>query len=216
VAAVLAGTAAAASASAATVSVTGACYLDSQMIPITGSGFTPGAAVSYAFDGVASATGTADAGGNVSQQVAAPVLPPDTFEHVFNMTVTDQSNLSNVGTAPVRISQLTAKLTPSQARPTSRIRFAVHGMPPGQLVYLHYVYRGRARATVTLGRPSAPCGVLTVKRRFFPMRRPAVGTWIFQFDNRKRYSAGSRPAIVGKIPVFHRLHSVSAAASTLR
>ena len=193
---------AAASARAASIAVGGPCYLDSDMIMVTGTGFTPSAGVSYSFDGVTSGSGAADAGGNISQPISAPVLPPDILEHVYNLTATDQSNLSNTGSVQVRVTQLTATLTPQRARPSRRIRFSVHGMPPGVQLYLHYVYRGRSRATVSLGKPAAPCGVLNVRKRFFPMRNPHTGTWIFQFDDKKTYSAANRPAIRGKVQLF--------------
>jgi hypothetical protein len=206
---------AAVQASAATIQVNGACFLDSGMLTIAGSGFTPSAAVSYAFDGVASNSGAADTAGNLSQQIAAPVLSPDTIEHTYNLTATDQSNLANVGSTQVTITQLTATLTPKQAAPARKIRFSIHGMPPGVPVYLHYVYRKRSRATVSLGKPAAPCGTLVVRRRFFPMNHPSTGTWTFQFDDAKKYSTATRPAIRGKILLFRTSRS-SVRAAMLR
>jgi hypothetical protein len=205
---------AAAPAGAATIAVNGTCFLDSDAITVTGSGFTPGAAVNYAFDGVSSAAGSADTAGNVATQIAAPVLPVDSVEHTYNLTGTDQSNLTNVATAQVTITKLTASLSPERARPRRTIKFNVRGMPPSKTVFLHYVFRGRSRATVTLGRPNAPCGTLTRRRRFFPFSHPSVGIWIFQFDNHRRYSAGSRPAIRGRVQIFRSLSS-SATASML-
>lgn len=196
----------AAPAHAASIAVGGSCYLDTDMIIVTGIGFTPRADVTYAFDGVASGFGSADPAGDVSQQVPAPALPAGTIEHTYNLTATDQSNLTNVGTVPVRVTRLTATLSPQKARPSRRIRFAVHGMPPGVELYLHYVYKGRSRATVPLGKPSSPCGILVVKRRFFPMRNPHVGTWTFQFDDKKSYSPNTRPAVRGSVVLFHSGH----------
>ena len=61
-------------------------------------------------------------------------------------------------------------------------------MPPGSEVYLHYVLHRRVRLTIALGTPTGPCGTLNVKRRYFPLHRPAAGTWSLQFDQRKSYS----------------------------
>jgi hypothetical protein len=194
--------------------VNGTCFLDSDMLGVSGSGFTPGAAVSYAFDGVASASGSADTSGNIAQQIAAPVLPVDSVEHTYNLTGTDQSNLANVASTQVTVTKLTASLTPQRARPRRKIKFNVRGMPPGVTVYLHYIYRGRPMATVTLGKPKAPCGTLSVRRRFFPFDNPRVGIWIFQFDHKRSYSSHTRPAIRGKVQIYHS--SSSAAASMLR
>jgi hypothetical protein len=201
-------------ASAATIAVNGACFLESDTITVSGSGFTPGAPVNYAFDGVTQATGNADAAGSVAQQVPAPVLPIDSVVSTYNLTATDQTNLQNVGTAQVTITKLTASLSPEKARPRRKIKFNVRGMPLAKTVFLHYVFHGRSRATVTLGRPDAPCGTLTKRRRFFPFDHPSVGIWIFQFDNSRRYSSRSRPAIRGRVQIY-RAFSASAAAPML-
>ncbi len=86
-------------------------------------------------------------------------------------------------------------------------------MPLGKEVYLHYVLHRRVRLTVALGMPTGPCGTLNVKRRYFPLHRPAAGTWSLQFDQRKSYSSATRPAIRGRVLLFR---SSSAAASMLR
>jgi hypothetical protein len=214
-AALVAGLAAAAPADAASIALNGACFLESDTIAVNGSGFTPGAAVSYAFDGVTQATGNADAAGNVAQQVPAPVLPIDSEVSTYNLTATDQSNLQNVGTIQVTITKLTASLSPEKAPPRRKIKFNVRGMPPAVTLYLHYVFHGRSRATVTLGRPDAPCGTLTRRRRFFPFDHPNVGIWIFQFDNKRRYSSSSRPAIRGRVQIYRGIFSSSATAPML-
>jgi hypothetical protein len=210
------GLAAAAPARAATVAVNAPCFREGDPIGLTGNGFTPGAPVNYAFDGVGSDSGTADAAGNVSQQIEAPVLPSGTIQHTYNFTATDQANLANVATTPVLVTALTATISPTQARPSRKIKFNVRGMPPGVQVYLHYVFHGRSRGTVSLGKPAAPCGTLSVKRRFFPFNHPKVGVWTFQFDNAKRYSSSSRPAIRGKVQIYRVFRSSSARASMLR
>jgi hypothetical protein len=207
-----AGLATAANAGAATIGVNGECFLDSDTITVSGSGFTPGASVSYTFDGITQASGLADLSGNVAQQIAAPVLPIDSVEHTYNLVATDQSNLQNVGNTQVTVTKLTASLSPQKARPQRKIKFNVRGMPPGVTVYLHYVFHGRSRATVTLGKPSAPCGTLTKRQRFFPFDHPSVGIWTFQFDNSRRYSSGNRPAIRGKIQIYH-VRGAAASAS---
>jgi hypothetical protein len=206
-----AGLAAAAPAGAASIAVNGACFLDSDTITVSGSGFTPGAAVNYAFNGVTQASGTADAAGNVAQQVEAPVLPIDSEVSTYNLTAIDQSNLQNVGSAQVTITKLTASLSPQKARPQKKIKFNVRGMPPAVTVFLHYVFHGRSRATITLGRPNAPCGTMTKRRRFFPFDHPSVGIWTFQFDNNRRYSPNSRPAVRGKVQIYHAFSSSAAA-----
>jgi hypothetical protein len=208
---VFAGLAAAAPAGAASIAVNAACFLDSDTITVSGSGFTPGAAVNYAFNGVTQTSGTADNAGNVAQQVPAPVLPIDSVVSTYNLTATDQSNLGNVGSAQVTITKLTASLSPQKARPRRKIKFNVRGMPPAVTVFLHYVFHGRSRATITLGRPNAPCGTMTKRRRFFPFDHPSIGIWTFQFDNNRRYSPNSRPAIRGKVQIYRSFRSSAVA-----
>ncbi len=211
-AAVAVGLLAAAPARAATLAVNAPCFLDTDLITVTGSGFTPGAPISYAFDGVTSTSGAADGSGNITQQIAAPVLPVGTASHVYNLTGTDQVNLANVGTTQVTVTQLTATLSPTRASPSHKVKFNVRGMPPGVQLYLHYVFHGRSKVDVALGKPKAPCGTLSVKRRFFPFRHPKLGIWTFQFDDQKRYSKNSRPAIRGKVQLYRTFTSSATAA----
>jgi hypothetical protein len=204
---------AAAPAGAATVSVQGACFIEQQQITTSGAGFTPGGSVSYAFDGVAADFSPADASGDVFTTIAAPTLDAGVLVHTFNLTATDQANPAIVGSLPVTVTKFGASIHPSKAKPSHRVKFAIRGMPPGVTIYLHYVLHRHVKTTATLGKPAAPCGTLTIKRRYFPFDKPAAGTWTLQFDGKKHYSSTTRPAIRGKVLLFH---SFSAAASTLR
>jgi hypothetical protein len=208
-----AGLMATAPAGAASVAVNGTCFIEQEQIGASGAGFTPGAQVAFAFDGVAAEFGSASLTGSIFQQLTAPTLDDGLLVHTFNLTATDQNNPANVGSVPVIVTRFGAAIHPAQAPPGRRVKFAIRGMPPGKQVYLHYVLHGRVRLTVALGTPAGPCGTLNVKRRYFPIHRPAAGTWSLQFDQRKRYSSTTRPAIRGRVLLFH---SASAAASMLR
>lgn len=197
--AVLGGTA---QAQAATVSVNAPCYLENEPISASGAGFTPGGPVNFAFDGNLSASGTADPAGNFAQPLTAPLLPGTTLQHTFSLAAQDQTNPALAATTPVTVTKLAATVKPQRAKPTRRVRFSIHGMPPGKTLYLHYIFHRKQRARVKMGRPKAPCGTLTVRKRFFPIRRPAVGTWTFQFDEHKRYSKSTLPRIRGPVTIF--------------
>jgi hypothetical protein len=197
----------AAQADAATIGVNGACFIEGGQMTALGNGFTPGAAVNYTFDGQPSASGVADGAGNVNQPLVAPSLSGTTIQHTYSLAAQDQSNPANAATAAVTVTKLTATLKPNQARPSRKVKFGIHGMPPGATVYLHYVFHGKSRATRKMGKPKAPCGTLTVRKRFFPMSHPKTGTWTFQFDNKKKYSSATRPAIRGKVLLFNTLKS---------
>jgi hypothetical protein len=199
----------AADANAATIGVNGACFIEGGQITAAGNGFTPGGPVNYSFDGALSASGVADAAGNVSQPLTAPTLTGSTIQHTYSLAAQDQSNPANAATASVTVTKLTATLKPRRARPSKKVKFGIHGMPPGATVWLHYVFHGKSRATKKIGKPKAPCGTLTVRKRFFPMSRPKPGTWTFQFDNKKKYSAATRPAIRGQVLIFRTLRSAA-------
>jgi hypothetical protein len=189
-------------AQASTLAVNAPCYLESEPIAATGTGFTASGPVNFSFDGQLAANGTADGAGNINQQLTAPTLSGSTLQHTFNLAAQDQSNPALSAAAPVTVTRIAATLKPHRARPTHKVRFGIHGMPPGQTIYLHYVFHGKQRARVTLGTAKAPCGTLTVRKRFFPMRRPAVGTWKLQIDNQKRFSKSTLPRIPFPVTIF--------------
>jgi len=198
----LAALGATAEAQASTLAVDAPCYLENAPISASGTGFTAGGPVNFSFDGQLSASGNADPAGNVAQPLTAPILPGTTLQHTFNLAAQDQTNPAAAATAPVTVTKLAATVKPQRAKPTRRVRFGIHGMAPGRTVWLHYVFHGKQRARVRMGKAKAPCGALTVRKRFFPIRRPAVGTWTFQFDESKRYSKHSLPRIRGPVTIF--------------
>jgi hypothetical protein len=188
---------------ATTLGVDAPCYLSGGPINASGTGFTPGGPVNYAFDGQLAASGTADPAGNIAQPLTAPILPPDTIQHNYSLAAEDQTNPGLAATTGVLVTRRAATVTPRRARPKSRVKFGIHGMPPGGPIWLHYVFHGKQRYRTRLGTARAPCGTLTVRMRFFPVNRPRVGTWTFQFDNKKRYSRSSQPRIRGPVRIFN-------------
>ena len=203
----------AAEANAATIGVNGACFIEGGQVVAAGNGFSPGGPVNYSFDGALSASGVADPGGNVNQTLVAPTLTGSTIQHTYSLAAQDQTNPANAATASVTVTKLTATLKPRRAKPARKVKFGIHGMPPGRTVWLHYVFHGKSRATKKIGKPEAPCGTLTVRKRFFPMSHPKTGTWTFQFDNKRKYSASNRPAIRGQVLIFKTFRSTAAKIS---
>jgi hypothetical protein len=189
-------------AQASTLAVNAPCYLEQEPISAMGTGFTPSGPVNFSFDGQLASSGTADPAGNFTQQLTAPLLPGSTLQHTFSLAAQDQTNPALAATAAVTVTKLAATVKPQRAKPTRKVRFGIHGMPPGQPIYLHYVFHRKQRARVKLGTAKAPCGTLNVRKRFFPMRRPSIGTWTFQFDNKKRYSKSTLPRIRGPVTIF--------------
>jgi hypothetical protein len=79
------------------------------------------------------------------------------------------------------VTALTVAVNPKQAAPTRMVRFRGRGFLDSGPVYAHYVYRGRLRETVRMGRPTGACGEFSARRRQIPVR-PRTGTWLVQFD----------------------------------
>jgi hypothetical protein len=202
----------AANAQAAAVAVDATCYLSGTPVTATGAGFTAGGAVNFAFDGQLSGSGVADGAGNITQPLTAPVLASGTFQHTYSLAAQDQTNPALAATVPVNVTKRVATVVPHKARPKRKVKFGIHALDPGKPVYLHYVFHGKQRYVKKMGTAKAPCGSLTVRRRFFPVNKPKVGTWTFQFDNRKRYSKHTQPQIRGPVTIFNIFKSSAASA----
>lgn len=102
----------------------------------------------------------------------------------------------------VRTAALAFRATPRRTRPWRTVTFRFSGFEPGRVVYAHYRFGGRVRANVTMGRASAPCGLLTARRDQIPVRDPDVGRWSIQFDHRRSFSARATPRITATVDVF--------------
>lgn len=192
-----------ADAQASTISVDEPCYLSGGPINATGTGFTPNGPVNYAFDGQLSTSGTADGAGNIAQPLTAPILPRGTIQHTYSLAAQDQTNTALAATTSVTVTERVATVTPHKTRPKRKVKFGIHGMPPGGAIFLHYVFHGKQRYVKKMGTAKAPCGTLTVRRRFFPVNRPRVGTWTFQFDTKRHYSKSTQPQIRGPVRILN-------------
>ena len=74
--------------------------------------------MAFAFDGVAAEFGSADLGGNITQQLTAPQLDSGVLVHTFDLTATGQNNPANVGSVPVAV---TRSAPPSTRRRHDRV-----------------------------------------------------------------------------------------------
>jgi hypothetical protein len=175
----------------------------SEAISLTGSGFTPGAAVDITVDGNAAGRTTAGSDGTLVYGLTAPLQRSG--EREFTVTA------SGAGQVPVtvvsRVTALRVTVTPKKARASQTVTFSGRGFTePGTPVYLHRMLRGRNRRTVKLAVPTGPCGTFSVRRRQFPMRRPASGTWTFRFEQDARWRAQPvRPFFMIDVLVKRRL-----------
>jgi len=181
-----------ATASAQSVMLTSdrSCYGPSQVISLTGYGFTPDGDVALSADGQQLGIGIADYDGLFSASVRAPALPFASLPLRF--TATDQTYLLNRASAMVRLTSLGVRVTPTTGVPSRPRRIRARGFFNGQALYAHIRHAGNTR-NVRLGSLRGACGRLDVTRRLF---RPGVrpGAYTLHFDTSRRYfpGAGSR------------------------
>jgi hypothetical protein len=161
----------------------------SEQIDLTGSGFTPGARIALAIDGNSAGETTADPAGAIATTLYAPIQ--EKGERDFTITATDPQQASVSVTS--KVSKIGVTASPKTAKATQTVTFTGRGFTvPGAPVYAHYVHRGRDRKTVRVAAPTGPCGTFAVRRRQFPIRRPAAGEWTIRFDQDKRFRARAR------------------------
>jgi hypothetical protein len=161
--------------------------------------FTPGAAVNVAIDGVTVQRDViALPDGSVSGDLNAPYQRRGVRR--FTLTVTERDRPSNTATARSRVTALSLRLKPREARPSQSVRFLGRGFLDGTEVYGHYLRGDKLRKTVLLGRPEGPCGRLDARHRQIPVRRPAAGRWTLQVDNQPEYGP-EPPGVFVRLPI---------------
>jgi hypothetical protein len=173
-------------ADAATLAAGGTCFVTSAPVAVTGSGFTPSSVVTIG--GGAFASVQADAAGNVSAQLRAPLVTA-IAPAVVTVTATDTAGVAATASFPViRAALLSNAPISGRPRQTTTWRFAGFRVP-GTAIYGHYRFHGRTIRNHRFGTPAGPCGALTVRARRVPIpaSRLRSGTWTLQLDQRRHY-----------------------------
>ena len=177
-------------AGAATIRTDTRCYQEQQEVVVRASGFTPLATVNIARNGKVFASAQADVNGAFAGKFATPVMPDEVRERLYELSASDTINTART---TYRATKIFANFKPDRGNPaTLRVRFTVFGfglVRRRSSVYLHYVDPdGDARRSVRLGSAKGVCGRIerTRMRRLFPFRA-GRGTWILQFDTRRKY-----------------------------
>ncbi len=191
-------------AQAATLDPLNPCYRSvdestRETVRVQGGGFTPGAAVDVSIDGVVVQRDViALPDGSVSGEVSAPYHEEGV--RPFTLTITERDRPANAASTGSRITALSLRLKPREARPSSEVSFLGRGFIDGTEIYGHYRRGRKLRRTVLLGRPEGPCGRLNVDRRQIPVPRPKTGRWTLQVDNQATYSADP-PGVFVRLPI---------------
>lgn len=192
-----------ATAHGAAVAVDRPCYIEQQPMAISGTGFTPGADVSVETEQVF-AFGTSDPVGNfLFTSETAPIVPtvvPD----AKTFTLTAKEGQVPVASTTFQVANFAFEVKPSRARPTSKVRYRFSGWPQGANVYVHVRRNGRTIGTTKLGKALGPCGRLSTRARFMPVRKGRVpsGTYRYQFDTTQKYSSTTTPRMTGSVSIF--------------
>jgi hypothetical protein len=203
----------AATASAATISVDKACYVNTAAGPaqmtISGVGFNPG-------DTVEVNGGTTDAsavvgptGAFASNPTAAPELStegPGTLS--TTLTATDQDDTTGQ-TITAQTTALSANLAVA-TKPTSipareikqrKLTFSFSGFTPGKDIYGFYM-RKTVVAKQRFGRATGPCGTLSQKALLFPGGHPKKDEYNVAFESSSKYVKKAFPSVVGKLSIL--------------
>ncbi len=197
-AAVLAGAAPAYAATVATlpcvVSVNTASLKN---LPVTGTGFTPGALVTVRYLSTQNPTptyltsATADVAGNIAVATYPAMFNKfDTQRQSFTIVATDGVNPAITATTPFQQVRLGYLTNPSTGKPTGSAVHTVRGFPPGRKTYLHFRFNGQTKRNVLLGVTSSPCGIVAKRMRLLPTKSHA-GTWTVYVDQAKAYHKGT-------------------------
>jgi hypothetical protein len=185
-----------ASAAALSVSPLKPCYRSPERVDTSGSGFTPGGTVNVSVEGRVLGTTTADASGNIFGRLDVTA----TSERVKTFTATDQSNTAINASVSLRISPVVVRVVPRNGPPGRRLRITARGFTTGRQLYAHVVL-GSRRRNVRIGRLRDACGRLTVRKRLFPSG-VSPGSYVVQFDARRRYSRRTRVKVRFRVTVF--------------
>jgi hypothetical protein len=163
-------------------------------VVVRGQGFTPNSRVDLTVNGAPVLGGDGlqvnDAGLLALDPFRAPWVPSGTRD--FTVTVTEVDNAAQTVTATAKATKLRVKVRPESARPSDRIRFSGSGFTGDKPVYAHYTRKNKQMARVLMAERTGECGSWSARRTQFPMRNPAQGTWVVQFDQSRKFVDGRR------------------------
>jgi hypothetical protein len=197
------------------------CYVaandvDREFVPISGHNFTPFKLVNLYVDDIdaeyAGDKPQADAAGLLTGAVRAPFV--EEGERVFTIRASEQDNPAIFATAQAKVTRLSVEQTPAAAKTSERVRFKGRGFTAlDRPVYMHYVFAGKSKKTISLGVPTDDCGLFSVRRKQFPFKKsPQVGVWTIQFDQKARYDPKASPRVPLTIKVRRKIKPTRAGA----
>lgn len=165
------------------VSPTKACYRAGEKVALSGTGFTPNAAVGVTSDGAPIGIRPTDPTGAFSGTLN---VLQKTGEKLKTYAAIDRTNSALRASARLRASAVAVNVRPTNGEPSRARRISARGFTTGRRLYAH-VRRGRFKRNQRIGTLRGACHTLRTKKRLFPIgTRP--GVYKLQFDTRRRYS----------------------------
>ena len=162
------------------------CYARGDQIKVSLSGMPAGELVDVRVDDdVAAPELPVDAQGNATTSVTAPDGRPPR-----PVPIRAQVSLQVLAETTVRLSVPMVQMSPTSAKPTTRVSYSLTGFPGSGAIYAHVARGSKHLRTVRLGTPPAPCGELVARVPQLPLSRPAKGSYTVQFDQQRTYRAG--------------------------
>lgn len=181
--------------------------------PLTAAGFPAGAALTFRADGTAFGGGQADAAGNfdnAADQFVPPAPPAGTNLRTYRITADDGQG-TIAGPIAVPVSRITV-VAPASAKPSRRVRFRLFGFQSGRRTYLHVRRNGVTKGRFSLGRTAGPCGMLTRRMRFMPVRDYRTGTYRYYFSHSRRFRR-SRAIYQARVRIYRTFKSSAQATA---
>jgi hypothetical protein len=202
----------AAPASAATISVDKACYVNTATGPaamtITGAGFDPGESVQIA-GGTTDVDATADATGSFTATGSAPELSTKAAGTRWTTLTATGFDATTGQTVSATTRALSANLAVS-TKPGSvpvkdlkkrKVTFSFSGFTPGKDIYGYYL-RKKVVARIRFGKAKGRCGTLKQKALLLPAGHTAKGRYGIAFESVARYSKTAFPSVTGILQFF--------------
>jgi hypothetical protein len=113
----------------------------------------------------------------------------------------------------VSIARITVTGPKGTVKPRKKVRFRVFGFEADKKVYLHIRRKGKTRGRFSLGRTDSPCGNVSKRMPFMPLKSYVTGTYEYYFGHSKKFS--KKKVIFGaRVTITRTLKSTSAQTGT--
>lgn len=201
----LAATAASAQAATLAIGPPRACQLSGQKVNMLGGGYTPNGVVNFTIDGQTLGQLRAEAAGSLAGEITLGRLKG---VKTHTVVATDATNPALTAAAQFLGTTRQVTVKPKKARAGKKLRLKGYGFLKAGKVYMHVRGNGYS-ADAKVGKPKGACGTWSGKRHIVPSFASS-GVYRVQFDQKKRYSAKTKPRVRGRMTVTRTLSSTSA------